>query len=291
MGTTSLINVNEGTDMSYDAVALDGWSATPLWTAPGDQKPTLAFANPATSIVVDNVPGVGGGTRVVRTDWTGGTAKADAVSAVMMRSHVYNEYTVEPLIKAATDWVITMPTKREYVTTTTAIRPFQSPFTADGSCDSIDLTYYDREEQTPGAIIDFSPTTPHPRSLCWEANVLTFTANEGDAARSNVLQSLNEQNVGLRSPWINGWADLSFTQFSGTDVHTLPAPAGTTTIMLANTTAGTSVTTGRTVTYYGLPVVGFAVQSYSTTGLPGVSANVLSNYGGNFNHKYLRDIR
>jgi hypothetical protein len=45
-----------------------------------------------------------------------------------------------------------------------------------------------------------------------------------------------------------------------------------------------------TVTYFGLPVIGFAAQTYSTTGLPGVSPNVLSNYGGNFNHKYLRSI-
>ena len=65
-------------------------------------------------------------------------------------------------------------------------------------------------------------------------------------------------------------------------------PAGATTVI--DVASGT-VTTGLGLTYYGLPVIGFAVQSYSTTGLPGVSANVLSNYGGNFNHKYLRDIR
>ena len=44
------------------------------------------------------------------------------------------------------------------------------------------------------------------------------------------------------------------------------------------------------ILYFGLPVIGFAAQTYSTTGLPGVSANVLSNYGGNFNHKYMRNI-
>ena len=68
----------------------------------------------------------------------------------------------------------------------------------------------------------------------------------------------------------------------------LPAPALATTIIQINT--GT-VVPNQTVTYFGLPVVGLAVQSYSTTGLPGVNPNVLSNYGGNFVHKYLRDIR
>jgi len=283
MGTTSLINVNEGTDYSYDAIALDGWSSAPNWTQPGSQSPTLIDITSPTSVVIDN-SSTGG--RVYRTVWAGGSAKADAVSAIMMRSHVYNEYTVETGIKAATDWVVTMPTKRFYVTSSGASRPFQSKFSSTGSCDSIDLIYYDREEQSPGAIIDFSPTTPETRSLCWEANVLTFTGNGGSTNISNVLRSTNMQNVALLSTWINGWADLSFPA-SGS-VHTLPAPTGTTTIIDIQSNNPPAV--AQTVTYFGLPVVGFAVQSYSTTGIPGVSANVLSNYGGNFNHKYLRTI-
>jgi len=178
MGTASLINVNEGTDYSYDAVALDGWSTTPQWSAPGDQQPTIISATPATSVVIDNTS-LGG--RAVVTNW-GGSSR-DAVSAIMMRSHVYNEYTVEPAIKAATDWILTMPTKRFYINNGNgnAARLFQSNFNASGSCDNISLTYYDREEQTPGAIIDFSPTTPQSRSLCWEANILTFSGNSGSA--------------------------------------------------------------------------------------------------------------
>jgi len=288
MGTASLINVNEGTDMSYDAVAFDGWSDVVNWSGPGSVLPRLQDASPAVSVVIDNTS-TGG--RVIRTNWGALANGRDAVSATMMRSHVYNEYTVESAIKAATDWVVTMPTKRFYVTSGGAVRPFQSAFGSKGSCDTISLTYYDREEQTPGAIIDFSPTTPESRSLCWEANVLTFSANGGSATTSHVLASTNTANVALNSSWINGWADLSFPNTSGT-IHTLPAPTGGTTTVDVNSVNGQGggVTTGRNITYYGLPVVGFAVQSYSTTGLPGVSANVLSNYGGNFNHKYMRTI-
>jgi len=291
MGTASLINVNDGTDVSYDATALDGWSSVSQWKGPGSQQPSLAAATPATSIVIDNVPGVGGGTRVVQTTWNNG---ADAVSALFMRSHVYNEYTVEPGIKAATDWVVTMPTKREYVTTSSRARPFQSKFSSSGSCDAIDLTYYDREEQSPGAIIDFSPTTPESRSLCWEANVLTFTANGGNTSTSNVFNSKNSANVALNSNWINGWADLSFPSASdpadANPVHKLPAPVGAT-VFLTSLNGVAALSAPGTVTYFGLPVIGFAAQTYSTTGLPGVSPNVLSNYGGNFNHKYLRSIQ
>jgi hypothetical protein len=43
-----------------------------------------------------------------------------------------------------------------------------------------------------------------------------------------------------------------------------------------------------TRTYSGLPVIGFSVQQYVNDVLSG---GVLSNYGGNFNHKYQRSIR
>jgi len=39
-----------------------------------------------------------------------------------------------------------------------------------------------------------------------------------------------------------------------------------------------------------LPIIGFAAESYSTNGLPGINPNVLSNYGGTFGHKYKRRI-
>jgi hypothetical protein len=47
-----------------------------------------------------------------------------------------------------------------------------------------------------------------------------------------------------------------------------------------------SVSSGNTVTYIGLPVVGFAVQTFSNGTLSVGGVNVLSNYGGNFIHKY-----
>jgi hypothetical protein len=274
MGAASLINVNEGTDFSYDAIALDGWSDRTQWFPPGSTSPTLADVHPPTSVVVNNTASGG---QVVITDWSATLDPGrDAATAIMMRSHVYNEYTVEPGLKAATDWVVTMPTKRFYVGTSFRVDPFQSEFD-NGSCDSIDLIYYDREEQTPGSIVDFSPTTPQSRSLCWEANVLTFTIANGSPAQSNVLRSTNYANVGLDTPWVNGWADLSFPQ-NGT-IHTLRAPSGSsTTVTIA--TSGLPVTLAtQNATYFGLPVLGFGVQSFVNGTLPVGTGTVLSNYG------------
>jgi hypothetical protein len=294
-GGASLINVNEGTDYSYDAVALDGWSTIVQYSEPGVVTPQIRDAFPAVSIVINNTT-TGG--QAIRTNWgIGAAAQRNAVSAVMMRSNVFNEYTVEPLIKAATDWVVTMPTKQFFVTATNATPPFQNNFTSKGSCDTIDLIYYDREEQTPGSIIDFSPTTPESRSLCWEANVLTFTGNGGAVTVSNVLQSKNVQNVALNNPWINGWANLSFPNpvLTGSatapstlaTAHTLVAPSLSTTFIDLNSVVQSGLTSA---TYFGLPVVGFMVQSFVNGSLAVGSTTVLSNYGGNFNHKFKRLI-
>jgi hypothetical protein len=44
------------------------------------------------------------------------------------------------------------------------------------------------------------------------------------------------------------------------------------------------------VKFYGLPMLGFAAQSYVNGLLQGSTGNVLSNYGGTFAHKYRRRI-
>jgi len=45
------------------------------------------------------------------------------------------------------------------------------------------------------------------------------------------------------------------------------------------------ISTGLTKTYLGLPVVGFAVQSFTNGTLVVGGTNVLANYGGNFVQK------
>jgi hypothetical protein len=64
------------------------------------------------------------------------------------------------------------------------------------------------------------------------------------------------------------------------------ARAGATTVV---DTATGAVQPGTAVTYDGLPIVGFAVQSYGSFGLSG-SPNVLSNYGGRMSHRFQRRI-
>jgi hypothetical protein len=198
---------------------------------------------------------------------------------VLMHDHIMNEFVLDTGTSSGTDWVVTMPTKRFYVAngTGTPSRLFQRNFNkTDGACDDVDLNIYDREENTTSTPLDFSPPPPsQSNALCWEANVITFN-------NSNVLGSANVANI--PTDFENGWLDVGFFPATVTaPVHTLENPATIVTDIFANSTVGGA-------TYVGLPVVGFAVQTFTNGTLVVGGVNTLSNYGSSFVQKGTRRI-
>jgi len=273
-GGATLINVGSGTDYTEDPVALDNfYTIGSNYQNAGAILPDLRQANPSVSRVV--APNG----NVYTSLWSPGTA--DPVSAVLMHNTVLNEYTLDTATKSGTDWVVTMPTKRYYMplgqNAGNAAKLFQRNFNGTaGACDDVTLAIFDREERTQTTPLNFSPPPPTPTSsICWEANVITFN-------NSNVLGSANVSNV--PAPFQNGWMRMTFPtgiQNATSGVHTLLNTA------TSVTTIGGGTVAGQTVTYVGLPVIGFALVSYTNgtlqVGTPPVT--VLSNYGGNFKHK------
>jgi hypothetical protein len=272
-GGMTLINVANGTDFTEDAVALDNFAGggANFFSSAGSTTPDLTFASPPVSQVLAF-------NQVFTSAWSASTA--DPVSAVLMHDHVMNEYVLDAPTKSGTDWVITFPTKRFYIRTGTGLAPqlFQRNFNdGAGSCDDVSLNIYDREEKTTSTPVTFSPPPPTPgNSICWEANVVTFN-------NSNVLASFNTANI--NTSFEHGWLNLGFfpQSITGT-VHTL---ANTNT---AVTNIGGSTSSGNIATYFGLPLIGFMVESFTNGTLVVGGVNVLSNYGGNFVHKTTTDI-
>jgi hypothetical protein len=268
----TLINVNQGTDFTEDAVALDNYvaSGNNIYNPAGSIQPDLQQAFPPVSQVLAN-------SAVYTSSWTFGTA--DPVSAVLMHSNVMNEFVLDAGTKSGTDWVVTFPTKRYYVNVGTGNAPklFQRNFNqTDGSCDDVSLNIYDREERTTSTPVGFSPPPPtQTNSICWEANVVTFN-------NSNVLASVNTANI--PTTFQNGWLNMGFPTGITGALATVHELINTTNTLI--TDIGSSTSSGNTVTYIGLPVVGFAVQTFSNGTLSVGGVNVLSNYGGNFVHKY-----
>jgi len=271
-GGLTMINVLAGEDFTADAVALDNFRTSGKYDPPGGIKPDLRDVAPATAVLFNGQAGV--------ITSSGFAQNVDAVSALFMHDHVYSEYVLDTGTKSGTDWVITSPTKRYYYDSKGVVQYlFQKNFGATGACDEIGLTVYDREEQTPTAPQGFSPPPPAGKkaSLCWEANVLTFNG-------TNVLGSANSLSATVT--YQNGWADLLYTQVVGDagPAHELRSTSTTRTAL--NGTTSTSA-----ATYIGLPVIGFAVQSFDNgTIVSGTGQFLQSKYGGNFVHKFTRKI-
>ena len=100
-----------------------------------------------------------------------------------------------------------------------------------------------------------------------------------------MLGSANVANI--PTTFQNGWLDLGFFPASVTaPVHTL-VNAATTRAHRSGAAPGAS----GAATYVGLPVVGFAVQSFPNGAVTVNGVTTLSNYGGNFVQKGTRLIQ
>jgi len=285
-GGMTLINVLAGEDYTEDAVALADFKNQGRYELPGSIKPDLTDVAPAISIITNSAAGLSGGT--ITSFWGPGHSPqpVDAISALFMHDHVYNEFVLDSGTKSGTDWIVTMPTKRYYyipwadpdeVVSHVPLYLFQRNFTAEGGCDNILFDLYDREEAQIPVTVGFSPPKPgaKPNTLCWEANVISFNA-------TNVFGSKNNRNV--NTTYSNGWGDLQFpiaqNEFTGQPAH----------VLVTNDSVFTSVF-GQTVrsgaTYLGLPVIGFAAISFTNGTLTDPSGKLIqSQYGGNFVHKF-----
>ena len=254
-GGMTIINVNASAETGLDAVALEAFRlTTPIWNAPNSILPDLTQAAPPQTEVYQ------GGTVVLATFTTG----IDAVSAAMMHNNVMNEYVLDTGTASLTDWVLTYPTKRYYVFADSKqqVPPklFQQNFYADGACDDVTIAFWDREEQTPagppGGFSPPPPGSPNP-ALCWEANIVTWN-------NSNLFSSINSVNIA--TPYQNGWGILGLVGGAPAPIHQL-------------------VSTG-SQTFNGLPVVGFATQTFYNGAIPLAGGGTIqSAYGSSFKHK------
>jgi hypothetical protein len=288
-GGMVLINVGEGQAYSQDAVALVNFNCGPLYFNAGSILPNLsnvgecarATGGPKSLTIGLTRPFEGSDVGVYGSFWPAPFyLSVDAVSAVLMHNTIANEYALDASILAGTDWVVTMPTKTFYINNGTgpATKLFQNNFNkTDLSCDDIFLNIYDREENTTTTPVSFSPPSPgQTAQLCYEANVITFS-------NSNVLathQTKGLHSVTPPSGFTHGWLKLGFATATSSTVHTLGNQTHS-----SHLVGVSSLSTGRTKTYIGLPVVGFAVDSFTNGTLVVGGQNVLARYGLSFIQK------
>ncbi len=300
-GRASIINATTGANYTTDSTAVDAWSNAVNYSQAGFITPSLSGVAPSTSNVF-----TGGG--VVSATWALGR---DAMSAAITRDTLMNEFILDTGTASLTDWVITFPTKRDYVFSlgnggvpAATSQPFSNNFpnSAAGSCDPYGIAVYNREEQTTSAapnVILPSPrppvSTPAGAQLCWEANVVAFGTSSllgSTNTNNNVVASFvqgTSSPSGLSTPGSlttpslratngpNGWLLFSFNA-----VPTAPAtaPNQRTVAPTAATLNGAALVSG---VHVGLPVVGAMFHNFNRSG-------VVSQYGGVIPHRYTRQI-
>jgi hypothetical protein len=289
-GTGTLINVNNGSDTTYNAVAIANFQDTPLAPTLGTEQGNATNADRWSVVTTATADGGPLADRYYLTNWGSGV---NAVSAMLMASNVMNEFIIDAATASATDWVVTFPTKRFYYAGTSpfaASTPFTAAGTTAGACEVIAFGYVNREErgaQASGA--DFSPPPPAgPAStLCWEANVISIRGDASSGA-SLVLGSQNVRDIAITTGAQNGWGTLRFdgtnattTGLLSTDDLVVPNVAG-------NFSSGATV--AGLQRFLGLPTVGFMVRTFNNGSLTCGAATCQGNYASGVSHNYTRTI-
>lgn len=253
-GSATILNIENSTQISYDAVAIDNFldddldGPQPSHTNTGSLTPSLKDGN-------NSFANFKNGSELEFAD------SAQAISALLMKESISNEYVLDEARGSETNWVITFPTKRLHVDAASAsgIEPFVNPWEDGKSCHEVDLANWDNEEYAGApADLDFSPAPPGvTSSLCYETNILTF--NDAKVLGGEFVS----YNVNLQQPAFRfGWMNMGFSA-DGTTAYSLDDVTGSETVL-------------------GLPAIGFSAVTIKNNN---AANGVMNNYGSSTTHK------
>lgn len=287
-GNMSIYSPAGGGMWSEAATALANFSTTAGYFDTGSTLPTYGNANPTVSNTIF-------GSKLYQTTWgatPAGGAGFNAVTAVLMANAVTNEYALEVGSRAQTTWIVTQPTKFNYVNPS-AIAPYTSKYVSKtGACENFYGVVFNREEGSPQVItsVDFSPQ-PGPSSgptLCWEAQSIGFASTgTGGTTASNVFGSANHASIS--TPYVTGWATIGWNSVTAPNEHALIGTAGATTVV--DLTGVAAPLAGQQATYFGLPVVGFAAFSNQNDAISIGGKTYLSTFGNTSIHHGTKKIQ
>ncbi len=286
IGAAGVVRGEAGTLLASRAEALSGFTEISLFNDLTQPTPDLSAVN-------DGMPGAAASAMVMddrgrRHALTygapgSGSRPIDAVSAVLMATHVKGEFQTSSSLGGATDWVVTSPTKPFYTdpaiigASNPALAPFEELFAAPGNskaCAPYRLYSQEQKTWTPlSADCVYVPLSPFPTpviipsqfvTLFQAANVIPFyiSNNVFTFDQSQVLAAPGPPRA-LQPflPWhvppytgAAGWTDMNLATTQRN--HRLPASAEGKVLL-------------------GLPAIGFAASNIINAA---VSNGVLANY-------------
>lgn len=298
-GTATIVNAASGTATAVEPTAIDNFYTAPVHNAPGNDFPsvtgrmqnvnsdlstvTTQYASTTSYVLAD----ADATTPVVTSTWDD---PAKAISALLMTSEIANEYLIDSDMAAATDWVVTFPTKHyftnyssltanykyatgqygglkaapgdvdayEYLTPEGADGvTYISPFRANYAVGVENFYVYDREEGVQETT-NTSANIPVQPKLIFETNVLEFSDDR------NIFDS----SLAGDNSWRSDFTDAD-----------LPS-AGFARLVLDES----SMTSANGDVYTGYPLIGFSAMKASNT-------STLANYTINRPHAKKQDVK
>ena len=295
-GAASVVNVEHGALYSFSATAINGWADSLqgnhfLHQVPGTILPSLNSGN-----ITEGVVFTDDGQVLKSQQFARGV---DAISYVLMHDQIMNEYNINDVMGASTEWVVTFPTKNFYVDTarnggsTTPVAPFTSNWYATSAdmtpaCEVVMLdSVWDREEATvvtPEGDVRLPTVSPSlsvqpdpivPFELCYETTVIRFGSASDELEQSEVLGSYNFTTVDVDNlGFKEGWMRLQLSSY--------PHDADENGVIDSTEQALTREPLSNLM---GLPVIGFKVERYINGYVEG---NKVANYGATVTHKATR---
>jgi hypothetical protein len=261
-GAAGIVDVAQGTLYAFDATGIDGFSDVVQHSAPGNGKPNLstAISDSAHDVVTAYVPI---GNAMIKADYPASTRGVDAVSAVLAAETLYNEFDIDPAVGAATDWVVTFPTKQFYVDPALArsyAEPFENVFD-EVSCHSAFPQISDRNNPPVSTVCPPLQNCVQ-NYLCYETEVITFNDLAADDSPTKALSSrILPRGVLVTQYQVPATGNLAL-RFPQADQQLLPSANGD--------------------VFKGLPATGFAATNYINAN---VTPGVLSNYSAVYPHR------
>lgn len=296
-GAGLVVDAANGSLLSYNAEAIEGFyinTADPgfLHRSPGSSRPNLSDADWGAQPIQARIQFGNGSSAAYLVPGRETVPSAsqpytlDALSLVLIKDAIYNEYATDPALGMLSEWVVTFPTKRDYVDVaadTGVRRPFTESFRDDGAaCERVLVSYWNREERDSGSVpgaVDFNPPppggSPGVPSLCGQVNVIAFNQAFPQVDTPSALLG-STTRVGVRLQTVlgpvlhTGWMRLVFDD---------PFSSGVSNFIdnrVNDPQAGTDALVG-------LPAIGFWAMNYTRAD---ATPGLLATYAGTVRHRF-----
>ena len=283
-GTATLINVMSGLDFTVPAVALANLTTQPFYRPVSDPYPDFN-ANEVERFAQVSVGG--------KTYYAPTPTGAEAVSVALLRNTLENEVALDANTLSATDWIVTMPTKRFFPgapPSSPSINLFSNSYIPGTRDVEMRMLFWPRDG-TGFSIVRSCGFLCPPElfeadmRLPFSATVVGFRngAQSASAAAgtSLVTGSTNAWMVTLPTTAPNGKIGLSYYGFDGVPNRAYTA---------FGIRSSDGVVAQETIRILGLPAIGMMLRTFQNGTLTCGAGACQGNYGGAFVHKAQRGV-